>query len=1073
MLPQCVVGVLDRQRRPLRLLAAAARRVGGGQALRERAQRPAVTRDVVEHHLEDVLVRRQLEQFDPQRHIDRQVEQAVLGRRHQSGQIGLGGPAHEQPRAGCLHLQHLLVRHAVHCREDGAQALVPGHHVRHGGLQGPPVQLPGQPPCQGDVVVGTDALQLVEEPQPSLRERQRDHVGALAPDKGGLRRPGRRQSGGQARRGRRLEQGAQRHLHAECRADPGDEAGGQQRVPAQLEEPVLDAGRRHPQNLREQLAEDLLLRSARRPGGGRRGEVGSGQGPMVQLAVGGQRQRVQDEERRRHHVLRQPLAQVLPQVGGARCGAHGRHQVRGQPGVVGPVLPRQYGDLGDLRIRGQRCLDLAELDPEAAHLHLLVGPADVAQAAVRRAAHQVTAAVHPRPRRPERVCHEPPGSQARPVQVAARQARARDVQLAGYARGHRPQAVVEHVRPQVREGRADLAGGGAGPVERRVRDVHRGLGDAVHVDQPRRVLRVPVVPARQPGVLQRLTAEHHRAQGESAAGLPGLRVRLHQLVEGGRRLVEHRHPLAGEQFQEPAGRAAGVVVHDHQAAAVQQRAPQLPHREVEGVGVEEGPHVLGGEAEQVPRGVEQAHHVAVRDHHAFGVAGGTGGVNDVGGLARVDGDPRVRVRQPVQDGGVQQQPVHVLRPRQLSDPARRHEQRGLGVLEQIGDSGSRVLRVHRYVRGAGLEDREHRDDQLRRTRQGQRHQVLRPHSAVDQDMRQPVGAGVHLAVRQSGFAVREGGRVRVRPHLPLEQCGQAVLRQFPVPVGAGRQQCPELVGGQHVHLADPSAGVGDDGAQQPQPPFDDFGDGGRVEQVGAVLHHARQPVLARLFGQDEVQVTLGRPGVDQVGRYPQPRQVEGAGRCVLQGEHGLEQGVVRKRPGRVQRLHEVLERHLLVRVRGQRVGTNPAQQVGERRVAGQIGAQHQGVDEEADQVVEGLVGATRDRRADRDVGTGAELAHQSGQTGLEHHEEAGSAVAADFAQLPVQIGVDPDRQVSAPVGHRRRPGSVEGQLDLLGEVRQRVPPVCELAAEQAVGGSAVSQQLLLPEGVVGVLDRQR
>ena len=64
-----------------------------------------------------------------------------------------------------------------------------------------------------------------------------------------------------------------------------------------------------------------------------------------------------------------------------------------------------------------------------------------------------------------------------------------------------------------------------------------------------------------------------------------------------------------------------------------------------------------------------------------------------------------------------------------------------------------------------------------------------------------------------------------------------------------------------------------------------------------------------------------------------------------------------------------------------RASTSP-----ERRVAGQVGAQHQGVDEEPDQVVERLVGAAGDRRADRDVGAGAQPRQQHRERGLQHHE---------------------------------------------------------------------------------------
>ena len=60
----------------------------------------------------------------------------------------------------------------------------------------------------------------------------------------------------------------------------------------------------------------------------------------------------------------------------------------------------------------------------------------------------------------------------------------------------------------------------------------------------------------------------------------------------------------------------------------------------------------------------------------------------------------------------------------------------------------------------------------------------------------------------------------------------------------------------------------------------------------------------------------------------------------------------------------------------------------------------------------------------------------------------------------------------APVGGHRRPDPVGGQLQLLGQLRQRRPPVGQLLADQAVGVGLVAQQLVLPQGVVAVLHRQ-
>ena len=53
-----------------------------------------------------------------------------------------------------------------------------------------------------------------------------------------------------------------------------------------------------------------------------------------------------------------------------------------------------------------------------------------------------------------------------------------------------------------------------------------------------------------------------------------------------------------------------------------------------------------------------------------------------------------------------------------------------------------------------------------------------------------------------------------------------------------------------------------------------------------------------------------------------------------------------------------------------------------------VGAQDEGVGEEADEVVEGLVGASRDGGADGDVVACAVAAEQGGEGGLDEHEHA-------------------------------------------------------------------------------------
>ena len=71
-----------------------------------------------------------------------------------------------------------------------------------------------------------------------------------------------------------------------------------------------------------------------------------------------------------------------------------RHNVSGQAGAV-VHLPGARRRGGDAVGRGQRGLDLGQLDPESAHLHLVVGAAGELQLAVFGPPGQVAAAIQP------------------------------------------------------------------------------------------------------------------------------------------------------------------------------------------------------------------------------------------------------------------------------------------------------------------------------------------------------------------------------------------------------------------------------------------------------------------------------------------------------------------------------------------------------------------------------------------------------------------------------------------------------------------------------------------------------
>nr|WP_037772764.1 hypothetical protein [Streptomyces sp. FXJ7.023] len=151
---------------------------------------------------------------------------------------------------------------------------------------------------------------------------------------------------------------------------------------------------------------------------------------------------------------------------------------------------------------------------------------------------------------------------------------------------------------------------------------------------------------------------------------------------------------------------------------------------------------------------------------------------------------------------------------------------------------------------------------------------------------------------------------------------------------------------------------------------------------------------------------------------------------------------------------------------------HPPDDLGEGGVAAHVGAQHEGVDEESDEVFEvGLV-AAGERAADGDVLAGAELGEQDGERRVPDHEHGGVLVPRQVGEAGVQTGRYVEADDPAVVRGGGGPRPVGGQREFLGGTGQRRAPVGELFGEQAAGVVGVAEQFALPQGVVGVLHGQ-
>ncbi len=305
VLPEGVVRVLHGQRRPVGGLAAYPGLVGAIEVPEERPVRPFVRGDVVQDHRDDMVVVGDVEYVRPQRGLCREVE---------SPGGDLPDPAVQVLRQAVLDgesrvsgVQDVLVGRAFVLREDGAECLVASGDVGEGLPQGVHVEAAAQPDDQREVV-RVPAAQPLGQPEAALCRRYGDSFGPGYGDDrraGGLVLGGARGQGG----GRgRLEEVADGQFGAEFGAGPADQAGGQERVAAEVEEAVLRSCLRQAEDFGEEAAEHLLLGGAGAPAGGGGHRFRVGQGGDVEFAVVVHRQPVEDDEGARDHVVGELLA---------------------------------------------------------------------------------------------------------------------------------------------------------------------------------------------------------------------------------------------------------------------------------------------------------------------------------------------------------------------------------------------------------------------------------------------------------------------------------------------------------------------------------------------------------------------------------------------------------------------------------------------------------------------------------------------------------------------------------------------------------------------------------------------
>ena len=570
----------------------------------------------------------------------------------------------------------------------------------------------------------------------------------------------------------------------------------------------------------------------------------------------------------------------------------------------------------------QRRLDLTQLQPVAADLHLLVLAAQVVQAAVAVEAGPVAAAEEP--------AGTGQGDEPRPVkgriaQVARGDQLPADQQVARAVRWYRLIIVVDHPQPHVVDRPADRGAGrpaGRITVEALGTD-HMGLGRTVVVEQP------------SPG---------------QASEPPADAVGADQLLAGGdhlpqpRRVPAQPQAVLGEQLQRDVGQeealdAGGVEVFQQcrqvlpqpghgqvQGAAAAQRAEYLLKGDIKGEHRELQGRRPPRQATGSPLPAQQVDQQGVADIDALRRAGRAGGEQRVERPAGVPrGHRRGRLAQPHRMPQVCPA-VDRLQGRLISGGQQHAERVELG--QHLTQQRRRVRPVQRYGGQVEPGRGEQRDDVFHRWCEVEGDVVPACGRAVPRQLRgESGGVPVEVGVAESAVPGDQRGRTRVGGHLPRELLGDGrqVQCSAPTPAGLGQPRAVRahqggqratpglrLPGGAVVGCC-PRGGRAGEGSrrgagprhaaagprhaaaghrvQPSQEQFGHRGDVGGVEVVVGVLPEAVEAGLVRDDGEGERALRLGGGEPDRAG--PATRQAQRGEVGVVQDEEQIEQRRVR------------------------------------------------------------------------------------------------------------------------------------------------------------------------------------
>ncbi|KPC26004.1 putative non-ribosomal peptide synthetase [Pseudomonas syringae pv. cilantro] len=348
------------------------------------------------------------------------------------------------------------------------------------------------------------------------------------------------------------------------------------------------------------------------------------------------------------------------------------------------------------------------------------------------------------------------------------------------------------------------------------------------------------------------------------------------------------------------------------------------------------------------------------------------------------------------------------------------------VVHQKTQAILRVIRVQRHVRATDFEDGQHPHNHLQTAFGRQPHANIRAYALLAQFVRKLVSAVVKLLVAQ--LLKTEGQRNGLRRafYLGFDALMGALLsrvnRKLVVPVAQGALP---LFSAQQWQVGNALSDVAAHAAQQvtPVPGHSLYGCG--VEQVGGVGQRGNQAVLA--FAGVQGQVELCGVLVGHLILQAQTGQLAGfvvAFALVVVGH--LKQRAAAQVALRLQGFDQLLERQVLMGLGLHGSLFDLLQQVGHGGLRAELGLEHLGIDEEADQPLGFTAGAVGDGHANAYVGLSAVAVQQGLQRRQQQHEQGDALLPRQCLEAVQQHDVQFDVQSRAFVAAQRRARSIGG-----------------------------------------------